>query len=336
MGLEIFGCTVDPFLVAAYIVVSVVILWLVRKWSDGGWCYSKARLDGKTIIITGANTGIGKETARDFAKRGARVILACRDLAKAEAAVTEICKETGSNNLVVRKLDLASLASIRAFAEKIKAEETRLDILVNNAGIMMCPEWKTEDGFEMQLGVNHLGHFLLTNLLLDLIKSSSPSRIVNVASLAHIWGKMHWDDLMMRSGYDALLSYGQSKLANILFSKELSKRLAGSGVSVYSLHPGSVRTELTRYFNQGLKFPLSYIFSIITSAPIRMLVFKSAVQGAQTSIYCSVTEELKDVTGMYYSDCAEVKPNRLAQDEESGRRLWEVSAELVGLEKKME
>ncbi|XP_038073397.1 retinol dehydrogenase 13-like [Patiria miniata] len=313
--------------------VGVAVLWLLRRYLAGGWCYNKARLDGKTVLITGANTGIGKETARDLARRGARVILACRDLAKAEAAMTDIREDTGNSNLAVVKLDLASLASVRACAEKIKREESRLDILINNAGIMMCPEWQTEDGFEMQFGVNHLGHFLLTNLLLDLIKSSTPARIINVSSIAHAYGKMNWEDIHMKEGYNGGKAYCQSKLANILFTRELSRRMKRkcTGVSVNAVHPGSVDTELGRYLQSqgGLMLIFLKVFY-----PFFKFVMKNAVQGAQTTIYCAVTLELMHFSGFYFSDCAQKTPAPQAMDDDAARRLWDMSAKMVGLEEK--
>ncbi|KAI8511302.1 hypothetical protein Bbelb_104020 [Branchiostoma belcheri] len=217
----------------------------------GGVCRSEAKLDGKTVIITGSNTGIGKVTAKDMARRGARVIMACRDLTRAEAAASEIRQETGNENVVVEKLDLASLASVREFATKINEQEGQLDILINNAGIMFCPQWKTADGFEMQFGTNHLGHFLLTNLLLDKIKASAPSRIVVVASLAHESGRMNFDDVNMTNNYSTSKAYSQSKLANILFARELARRLEGTKVIVNSLHPGIIETELQRNMSEG-------------------------------------------------------------------------------------
>uniref|UniRef100_A0A3Q1GW59 Uncharacterized protein n=1 Tax=Anabas testudineus TaxID=64144 RepID=A0A3Q1GW59_ANATE len=166
-----------------------------RQWAKsglaqlcaGGVCRSKVRLDGKTVLVTGANTGIGKETALDMARRGETLRLTCRDLTRARIAADEIRQKSGNGNVVVKKVDLASLQSVRDFAKDITENEERLDILINNAGIciMMCPKWKTDDGFEMQFGVNHLGHFLLTNCLLDLLKKSAPSRIVIVSSLVH-------------------------------------------------------------------------------------------------------------------------------------------------------
>ncbi|KAG7253143.1 hypothetical protein CRUP_013422 [Coryphaenoides rupestris] len=157
-----------------------------HRWS------SDERLDGKTVIITGANTGIGKETTRDLARRGARVIMACRDLERAEEAREDILEDTGNEDIAIRKLDLSDTKSIRAFAEVINREERQVNVLINNAGVMMCPYSKTVDGFEMQLGVNHLGHFLLTSLLLDLIKRSAPARVVVVASVAHTWTLFGW------------------------------------------------------------------------------------------------------------------------------------------------
>jgi retinol dehydrogenase-12 len=176
----------NSYAVAGLTTLAGLIFLSKRFYFEGGRCVSKARLDGKTAIITGSNTGIGKETALDLAKRGARVILACRDVDKANQAASEIRKRSGNGNVHVEKLDLASFDSIRSFASRINSQEARLDILINNAGIMLCPFWKTNDGFEMQFGVNHLGHFLLTNLLLDKLKQApEQARIVNVSALAY-------------------------------------------------------------------------------------------------------------------------------------------------------
>uniref|UniRef100_A0A672J6R7 Retinol dehydrogenase 12, like n=1 Tax=Salarias fasciatus TaxID=181472 RepID=A0A672J6R7_SALFA len=193
----------------------------VMTWS------SEERLDGKTVVITGANTGIGKETAIDLSKRGARVIIACRDMEKAKAAVKETIESSGNDNVVCKKLDLSDTKSIREFAEGINQDEAKLNILINNAGVMMCPYGKTADGFEMQIGVNHFGHFLLTYLLLDLIKKSTPARIVTVSSIGHTWGSIHLDDINSEKNYDKNKAYYQSKLANVLFTRSLAKRLEG-------------------------------------------------------------------------------------------------------------
>ncbi|XP_060709154.1 retinol dehydrogenase 13 isoform X1 [Hemiscyllium ocellatum] len=311
------------WVLAGSLVVSGIGLVFLRHWFSGGVCKSKARLDGKTVIITGANVGIGKETAKDLAKRGARVILACRDLEKAGQAAKEIRKESGNGNVVVQKLDLASLQSVRSFANKITETETRLDILINNAGIMRCPKWKTEDGFEMQFGVNHLGHFLLTNLLLDLLKKSAPSRIVTVSSLAHIRGKINFDDINLDNCYDPAVSYEQSKLANVLFTRELAKKLKDTGVTANCLHPGVIMTELVRHMSIWFKILL---------VPVSFLTFKSVQQGAQTSIYCAVSEELDNVSGLYFSDCAVKAIAPQGRDDDAAKRLWELSEKMVGLE----
>lgn len=229
-----------------------VLYYLIRVFMvNGVACKSKKRLDGKTVVITGGNTGIGYETALELACRGARVIIACRDMTKALNAASSIRKESKNENVLFRKLNLASCASIREFASKILKEESRLDILICNAGVMFTPYSLTEDGFEMQFGTNHIGHFLLTNLLLDRLKECAPSRVVVVASLAHTAGYLDFNDMMWKKRYNSQLSYCRSKLANIMFARELAKRVAGSGVTVCSLHPGTVYTEITRHFLSG-------------------------------------------------------------------------------------
>ncbi|KAJ8398457.1 hypothetical protein AAFF_G00427120 [Aldrovandia affinis] len=306
----------------AVTVVSIVVL---RKWIAGGVCRSRACLDGKTVLITGANTGIGKETAKDMARRGARVVMACRDLTRGEKAAGDIRQSTGNGSVVVRHLDLASLYSVRQFAKEYIAIEERLDILINNAGVMMCPKWLTEDGYEMQLAVNHLGHFLLTNLLLPKLKLSAPSRVVNVSSIAHRGGKIHFDDLCFdKMPYSSLVSYRQSKLANVLFSRELARRLKGTGVTSYSLHPGVIRTELSRHVETW--FPM--LKALLTAPSI--LLMKTPREGAQTSIYCAVTKGLEDKSGCYFSDCAVKEPAPEGRDDLVALRLWEVSVRLVG------
>ncbi|XP_063044635.1 retinol dehydrogenase 12-like isoform X2 [Engraulis encrasicolus] len=317
-----------PTGVAAVILTGVGFIAL-RRWMAGGVCRSKARLDGKTVLITGANTGLGKETAVDLASRGARVILACRDMGRGGRAAEEIRKRSGNGNVLLKQLDLASLESVRRLATDVLATEERLDILINNAGIMMCPKWQTEDGFEMQFGVNHLGHFLLTNRLLPILKKSTPSRVVNVSSLAHEKGKIHFDDINLDKDYEPMRSYQQSKLANVLFSRELAKRLEGSGVTVYSLHPGVIRTELGRYLSESLGLVQRLLFSVV----FRLLspILKNTKQGAQTTIHCAVEESIANTSGLYYSDCAPKQPAPQACDDEAAKRLWDLSSSMVGL-----
>lgn len=301
-----------------------VILFLVapkiRKMLSCGMCTSNVQLSGKVAIVTGANTGIGKETAKDLARRGARVYLACRDIQKGELVASEIQATTGNSQVLVQKLDLADTKSIRAFAEGFLAEEKYLHILINNAGVMMCPYSKTADGFEMHIGVNHLGHFLLTHLLLEKLKESGPSRVVNVSSLAHHLGRIHFHNLHGEKFYSAGLAYCHSKLANILFTKELARRLKGSRVTTYSVHPGTVHSELIRH-STALKWLWQLFFFFI----------KTPQQGAQTSLYCAVTEGIEGLSGSHFSDCQLAWVSSQAGNETIARRLWDVSCDLLGL-----
>ncbi|GAB1291487.1 Retinol dehydrogenase 13 [Apodemus speciosus] len=301
---------------------------LLKDYVAGGACPSKATIPGKTVIVTGANTGIGKQTALELAKRGGNVILACRDMEKCEAAAKDIRGETLNPSVRAEHLDLASLKSIREFARKIIKEEERVDVLVNNAAVMRCPHWTTEDGFEMQFGVNHLGHFLLTNLLLDKLKASAPSRIINLSSLAHVAGHIDFEDLNWQTRkYDTKAAYCQSKLAVVLFTKELSHRLRGTGVTVNALHPGVARTELGRHTGMH-----NSAFSGFTLGPFFWLLFKSPQLAAQPSTYLAVAEELETVSGKYFDGLREKAPSPEAEDEEVARRLWTESAHLVGLD----
>ncbi|KAJ0059650.1 hypothetical protein NL108_009174, partial [Boleophthalmus pectinirostris] len=262
----------------------------VPKWS------SDVRLDGKTAIVTGANTGIGKETAKDLASRGKphssrlKVIMACRDMAKGEQAARDILKALKGAKVVARQLDLADTKSICQFAENVYDTEKSLHYLVNNAGVAICPYATTVDGYEMQFGVNHLGHFFLTFLLLDLLKHSAPSRVINVSSAAHAMGKIQFDDLSGERDYHPVRAYAQSKLANVLFTRELAKRMEGTGVSVFSLHPGVVQSDLWRHQHQCIQVAVK-IFRIFT---------KTTVEGAQTTIYCAVEPGLESQSGGYF------------------------------------
>lgn len=301
---------------------------LLKDYVAGGACPSKAIIPGKTVIVTGANTGIGKQTALELARRGANVILACRDMEKCEAAAKFIRGETLNHHVSARHLDLASLQSVREFAAKVIQEEEHVHILVNNAAVMRCPQWSTEDGFEMQFGVNHLGHFLLTNLLLDKLKASAPSRIINLSSLAHVAGHIDFEDLnWQRRKFDTKAAYCQSKLAVVLFTKELSRRLQGTGVTVNALHPGVARTELGRHTGMHTS-----TFSSLTLGPIFWLLVKSPQLAAQPSTYLAVAEELEGVSGKYFDGFKEKTPAAEAEDEEVARRLWAESAHLVGLD----
>ena len=234
------------FVIAAAVIIAIRVYFV-----NGVPCRSKKRIDGKTVIVTGGNTGIGKVTAMELARRGAHVILACRDISKGQAALVEIKDAVPYADVVCMELNLASFNSVRRFAHRILQTEPKIHILVNNAGVMFVPYQLTEDGYELTFAVNHLGHFLLTCLLLDRIKESAPSRIITVSSAAHIIGYLDFGDMMWSKRYNAQLAYGRSKLANVMFTRELAARLAGTNVTVCSLHPGTINTELTRYFLSG-------------------------------------------------------------------------------------
>ncbi|KAK2706441.1 retinol dehydrogenase 12-like isoform X3 [Artemia franciscana] len=308
------------FLASLILVIKIYLHWTC------GVCTSTKRLDGKTVIITGANTGIGKETAMDMALRGARVILACRNLDRANAARDEIIASTRKTNVIVKHLDLASLKSVRAFAHDILKTENRLDILINNAGLAALGPELTEDGLDNQMQSNHFGHFLLTNMLLGLIKKSAPSRIINVASEAHRFPrKLDFDNLNFKTDGKGLFKiYGVTKLCNVLFTKELASRLKGTGTIVFCLHPGSVKTDVGRNCPLWLK---------CITWPFCTPFFKSAKEGAQTTIYLAVTENLEGLSGSYFSDCKVAKESKLAKDEGLAKKLWEVSEELVKIQK---
>ena len=234
------------------LLVGALVLRAVKKYYGGGVCYSKAMLTGKTVIITGANTGIGLETAVELAKRGARVILACRDVARGKAAEAEVKERSKSDDVIFSKLDLSSLQSVREFSERTLEEESHIDILINNAGVCVPPYSTTEDGFELQFGVNHLGHFLLTNLLLDRINRAPAGRIVTVSSAVHAHGKINFDDLQSKQSYSRMGAYAQTKLANVLFTQSLAKRLRGTSTTAYAVHPGTVKTEAARHIPKPL------------------------------------------------------------------------------------
>ena len=320
--------TMYSFFSVAFIVAAslAAVYRLLKSYVSGGICRSKASMEGKTVIITGANTGIGKETAMDLAKRGARVIMACRDLNKGEAALKDIVEKSGNTKVTLRQLDLASMRSIDEFAEDINQNETQLHVLINNAGLAYPSQLKrTKDGFEITMGVNHLGHFLLTNLLLDLLRKSSPARIVVVSSSAHqsLTKEMKFDNINSEKFYNRWDSYGQSKLANILFARELAKRLEGSGVTVNSLHPGVILTGIVRHLNRVLTFFITLLINIFCKTP---------EQGAQTTIHLAVCEEVELMSGLYFADCKPQEPSKAAQDEGAAKKLWEMSADLVGLD----
>ncbi|KAH8325218.1 hypothetical protein KR074_012218, partial [Drosophila pseudoananassae] len=319
----ICGCLCSLILWPALIGVGVYFL---RQYMQGGKFTKQTDETGKVFVITGANTGIGKETALEIAKRGGTVYLACRNMNKCEKARQEIILESNNQNVFARELDLSSLESIRKFAAGFKREQDQLNVLINNAGVMHIKKTLTKDGFELQLGVNHMGHFLLTHLLLDVLKKTAPSRIVNVSSLAHTQGSINVNDLNSEKSYSRINAYSQSKLANVLFTRELSKRLEGTGVTVNSLHPGAVDTELQR--NWGF---LKYDLVKLLIRPLLWTLFKTSKNGAQTTLYAALDPDLEKISGWYFSDCKPKDVAPAAKDDKTAKFLWAESEKWTGL-----
>ncbi|KPJ08901.1 Retinol dehydrogenase 11 [Papilio machaon] len=292
-----------------------------------GICKSSRHLVGKVVIVTGGNAGIGYETAKDLADRGARVIIACRNEVRGISARDSIIKATGNNDVHYRNLDLASLKSVKKFADDFLKTENRLHILINNAGVFASDNVKTEDGLLLGTQVNHFGPFLLTSLLLPLLKSSAPSRIINVSSIAYAKCEMDLQNLNAEKenekSYQKINLYGMSKLCNILMAVELSHRLKDTGVTANSLHPGLVRTDILYDIN---------VFGFQLILPLVKLFTKSAWEGAQTSIYLAVSPEVDDISGKYFVDCRVKKTvKRNGYDLELAHKLWELSEKYVGL-----
>lgn len=281
-------------------------------------------MNGRTVLVTGANTGIGFETAAALAAMGAKTVLTARDPAKGAAAVQAIRTRHPDANISAMQLDLARLNDVRRFATEFQERHDALHVLVNNAGIVQDARSTTEDGFETTFQVNHLGPFLLTNLRLDLIKRSAPARIVNVSSSAHRTATLDFDDIHSESGFAGMRVYGRSKLANVLFTRELAKRLDGTSVTVNALHPGTVRT------GWGKDGDVGGLFSI--GLKIGGLFFLSPAKGARTSVFLASSPDVEGRTGEYWVRCKSVAPSKQAQDDAAARRLWDLSCELVGLQ----
>jgi NAD(P)-dependent dehydrogenase (short-subunit alcohol dehydrogenase family) len=275
-------------------------------------------LEGKSFVVTGANTGIGKVTALELARRGARVVLACRSAEKTEPVIAEIAKATGSSQLEFAPLDLADLASVRACAENLIANGRPIDVLVNNAGLVA--RGLTKDGFELTWGVNHLGHYLLTRLLLDHIGKNGGGRIVNVASAAHYRCKgIDWKAQQEKTkSVSAFKEYTVSKLSNVLFTKELARRMGARPITTYSLHPGAVATDVWR----RIPAPIAWLMK-------RFMI--TVEEGAKTTLFCATDPSIAKETGKYYDTSKEKRPARLADDEALAVELWERSAGWVGL-----
>ena len=277
-------------------------------------------MSGKVVLITGGTSGIGKATANALAAMGARVVVIGRDEERGERAVEEIRRDTGSE-VSLMLADLAVQADIRRLAEEFRERHDRLDVLVNNAGLVQSKRIETPDGIETQLAINHLAPFLLTNLLLDLLKASAPSRIVTVSSDAHRWAKLDLDDLQSRKRYRGMQVYGTTKLANILFTRELTERLEGTDVTANVMHPGGVNTN----FGNNQRGPMSLLFRAFKP------FMRTPEQGADTLIYLAWSPEVEGMTGKYVADRKMKVASDAAYDETLQKKLWEASEELTGL-----
>lgn len=278
-------------------------------------------MHGKICLITGASSGIGKVTALELARHGATVVMVCRNAAKGSAAQNEIQAASGNAAVDMLLADLSSMASVRELAETFQQQYPRLDVLINNAGIYRSRYTETSDGFEQTFAVNHLAPFLLTNLLRNLLIASAPARIITVSSEGHRWARIAFDDLHGKRGYNGMRAYTQSKLANILFTYELARQLAGTGVTANCLHPGGVATNFAKE-DAGL-------FGIMFSMMRPFL--RTPEQGAETSIYLATASEVADITGTYFRDKRPARSSPSSYDQATWQRLWRVSAELVGL-----
>jgi NAD(P)-dependent dehydrogenase (short-subunit alcohol dehydrogenase family) len=299
-------------------------------------------LNGAVVLVTGASGGIGLETARSMASRGADVTLAARNPAKLDAAFEQIVARHPDAHVGTLRLDLASLDSVRAAAAEWLESHEELRFLINNAGVMCTPFGQTADGFETQLGINHLGHFVLTNELMPALISGSPGRVVNLSSAGHAFGSVDFDDPNFeRRPYDGWAAYGQSKTANIWFSIELDRRLAERGVRAFAVHPGGIHTDLGRYMTaDDLTILMARIKEQTPSGG--EFQWKTIPQGAATSVWAAVSPDLDGHGGLYLEDCQIAEPRSAdhpgrgyvehALDADGARRLWTLSENLVGRE----
>ena len=276
-------------------------------------------MQGKTVLITGATQGIGKAAAIAIAKLGAQVSIVARDPARAEVARGEIAAAGGSDNVEVYIANLASLADIRRVAQEYRAKHGKLDVLINNAGAVFAERKLSPEGLELTFATNHLGYFLLTSELLPLLQASTPSRIVNVASDAHVGAKLDFGDLQNAKSYFSFRAYGRSKLANILFTRELSRRLQGTGVTANALHPGVISSG----FGNGNGGWWDFMMSI---GRVFMI---SPEKGARTTVYLATSPEVEGVSGKYFAKQKQKQPSAAAQDDVSAKKLWEASEAMV-------
>lgn len=280
-------------------------------------------LNGKTVLVTGGTSGIGLEAAVELARAGAHVVIVGRNPAKTETVLAEIKRRSESNTVEAMLCDFSAQAAVRRLATEFRSKHPRLDVLINNAGTVRNRRALTEDGIETTFAVNHLGSFLLTNLLLDLLKASAPARIVNVSSMAHYRGTMDFSDPGFEHGYHILKAYSRSKLANILFTRELARRLKGTGVTANAVHPGTVAT---RIWDGAPAWTWPFL------AIIKKFYMISPAAGAEPLVYLAASPEVEGKSGLYFDRKYAKEPSRLACDDAVAERLWRESARLVELD----
>ena len=285
-------------------------------------------MSGKVVLISGGTTGLGKESARALGAAGATVIITARSEEKGQVAVAQLSELVPQGDFSFEVMELSSLDSVRSFTDRFLATHDRLDVLLANAGIMAVPYGKTNDGFELQFGTNHLGHFVLVNRLLPLLKASAPSRIVNLSSAGHFASDILWDDPNFDStDYSKMEAYGQSKTANILFTVELERRYGDIGVHSWAVHPGMVMTDLARSFT---KDDFGDLASRAKKSGMKMPTLVNVDVGASTQVWACARAEALENPGAYLADRAVAQPSDYANDPEAAKRLWELSEQLVG------
>ena len=282
---------------------------------------SRVNMAEKVCLVTGGNSGIGKSVALGLAKMGATVVVVSRNKEKGETAVTDTVEKSGNKNVELIQADMSSQNSIHQLVNEFRARHEKLHLLINNAGVYLTKRSETEDGLESTFAVNHLGPFLLTSLLVDILKASAPSRIVNVTSDAHKGARVNFDDLQGEKKFSGWQAYGQSKLAMILYTHGLAKKLEGTGVTVNSAHPGVVRTNFAK--NNGGLVMLGFRFL--------GMFFISPESAAKRILYVATSPDLEGVTGKYFTKMHEVKSSQESYDDDSARRLWQISEQLTRL-----
>ena len=299
-----------------------IVIGIIKVYNSGGMCHSKGTLNGKTVVLTGGTSGIGYETAFNMMVRGAHVIVGCHNICNGVKIAAKLCKESRKNTVEVKKLDLSDLESVEDFAEDVLKEHEKIDILINNAATITKKHRITRDEIEKTFQVNYVSHFLLTQLLLDRLKTTKRSRILNIVGNSYHKGKIDFNDLFLKQEFDNIRAYNNSKLALMLFTEELSRKLKGSGVTVNAINPGTTITNLYRNV-----FPYNWKILWFFIYPYAYLFWKTASQGAESTYYGALENDLENVSGKYIEDCR-VKQT-CVQNKKIARKLWEVTESLI-------